>query len=180
MKHLNNYILEKFEINKNTIKQNNPDKLTGDKVILYSDRWTYDEEDKDDKDVLWVDCQDILDTIEKKYSNFMCTKYHSLSTSKSIYGGYDPDNEIFSISSASLKEVIDEVITGRDLGYEIRIVGGHIEIDCINSGSSATYYIYSLSPETFDRLSAWWEGDEEVENVKFLYEPNSIVPIKNF
>lgn len=170
MKLINNYISEKLVINKQIKGQYNPDLLNQENIVLYKS----EEDDWQDEDY-----REEIKNIEKNYSYFMCTKFSSLGSSKSIKGGYDPDNDIYDIQEYDLEHIVDNVITGKDLGYDVRLTGGHIEIDCINSGSRATYYIYSLSHETYDKLAAWWEGDEDVDNLKFLYQKGAIIPIED-
>ena len=177
MKTLKSIIFEKLIINRNIQpSQQDVDDLTGDNITLYSDR---ECDDEDMQDIQCDYCQNMLNKINNHKDNcgFICTKFKSLGQSKSIKGGYDPNNDIYFISD-DLNEFIDKIITGKDSGYELRLVGGHIEVDCINSGSSATYYIYQLDKTAWEQMESWWRGDEEVDNVRFLYKEGSIIPIE--
>ena len=171
--------LLEFLIDSNTKIEVDVDNLTHNKKpeILYSDRWDF--EDDNDMDIQWEDCKVELGSINQDCkTGFLCTKFNSLGKSKSIRGGYDPDNDIYTITD-DLDEIIDKVITGNDYGYEVRLVGGHLELECINSGSSATYYIYQLEAKAWDNIELWWQGDETVDNLKFLYNDKAIIPIKS-
>jgi hypothetical protein len=78
-----------------------------------------------------------------------------------------------------ITKVIDtEIITGKDLGYEARMVNGHIEIDCINSGSRATYYIYAIKEDVIDEIDDWLDGDAEYDMWEFLVKKENIIPIE--
>ena len=172
MKNLKNIILEKLIINKNIQSQFNPDNITNDKIVMYSDRW---DEDKDTLDMDWEDTKRQLEEIDKDLNcgGYMLLKFKSLGMVN------DPKKlEILDIGD-SLEPCIDTIITGKDYGYEVRLVGGHLEIDCINSGSCVTYYIYAIEKTAWDHLEAYWEGDDEVNSLAFLYRKESIIPIKD-
>ena len=173
MKQLYNIIQEKLVINKHSKIKYNVDSLTNDNITLYDDQ---ECDDEDMQDMQWDYCQNILNEIDKKLncSGYLILKFKSL-------GKLDPnklinDNHILGIDQY-LEKCIDEVITGKDYGYKVRLVGGHLEIDCINSGSCGTYYIYAIEKTAWDHLTAWYEGDDEVNSLAFLYAKESIVPI---
>ena len=81
----------------------------------------------------------------------------------------------------SLQTFIEsDIITGDDLGYEVRLKDGHIEIDAINSGSRGTYYIYACSDTVFEYIKDLYEDDEgEPEELyKLLFTEGEILPIE--
>lgn len=168
MKQLNNFIIEKLKINKD-IKVNNynPDELNNQNELFY-----------DSEDTSLVEESDyIIDDINNNAEGFFCCRYDSLSK---IYGKSEKvfEDTLYEIC-VDLHDMFEKVITGKDAGYEGRIKGGHIEIDCINSGSRSTYYIYSINKRGYDELCAWFEaGWEEVESLDFLYEEGTIEEIK--
>ena len=86
--------------------------------------------------------------------------------------------ESFHDYSDDLDNIKGRIITGHDLGYEVRISHGHIEIDCINSGSRATYYIYSLNDKSYEDIESWFDGDLENDKLDFLYQQGNIIPIE--
>ena len=174
MKNFKDIILEKLILNKSVKSIYNPDHLNNNKSVLYSDRWDFDEDE--DRDVSWESCQMDLNRIDdfvyKQHGGFMSFKYNSLSKSKDI------ENDIQDVDN-DLDNFIDKIITGKDYGYEVRVQNGHIEIDCINSGSHATYYIYALDSSAWDHLDAYWNrGDEDIKSLSFLYAKGSILEIK--
>ena len=77
--------------------------------------------------------------MENKYEHFICFRFYPISkcnaknlTDRLIEYDFDLQTLIES-----------DIITGNDLGYEVRLKDGHIEVDAINSGARATYYIYA-------------------------------------
>ena len=162
MKTLNNYIIEKFKINANNSKgasKYNPDELNNENAVLYDSE---DEGEEDgDNDVFFDDMKNNLDELDDKYQYFISLKFKPLSKIKdsnelfkSIHG-LIPDDD-------SLKSMItDNIIDGRDLGYEVKLVGGHIEVHCINSGSRGIYYIYALNKDIYEKISDWYSNFEE-------------------
>lgn len=168
-------IIEGLKIGSKTkIGGYNPDELNGDHIKIYD---SDDGEDENDKDAFWEDFESWMDNIEKNYDGFIFCKFKSLSQSKNL------DNDIFEYST-NLSDVIkDKIITGNDYGYEVRLVQGHIEIDCINSGSRGDYYIYALSEEIYDNVKMWFEGDldddDEIKDLSFLLEKGNIIPIED-
>ena len=188
MKKINNFILEKLKISKTSfmlekLKINSKSKICGYgvdrlndiKTVLYSD---IDNEKKDEDDVA-VEYNDFIDTIENidgEYPGFIVSRYNSLEKIKG------KDNKVFIKTvndySNNLSEIKDRIITGKDLGYEVRLAYGHLEFDCINSGSRATYYVYALSHEAYSWVELWFEGDEGFQDLNFLYEEGNIIPIE--
>ena len=174
MKSINLYISEKLIINKNTKVSFNPDELNGDEELLYS---SSDYEDEDDDNIAWEDCDNEISSIDRKFDYFLMTRFNSLSESKDLEKdlyAYAPCQE-----NGDLHDLINDDVITKSQGLDIRLKGGHIEVDAINSGSRATYYIYALSHEAYDEISAWYEGEEEeVPSLDFLFKPESILEIK--
>lgn len=174
MKSLSSHIIEKLVINKDLkIDKYNPDELNGDNEILYNSQ---DYDNEDDNSVAWEDCDEIIMSIDKEYDYFLMTRFKSLRNSK------DLEKDLYAYSPCQESNDIHDLINinpiTKSQGLEIRLTGGHIEIDAINSGSRATYYIYALSHKAYDEISAWFEGgDEEVESLDFLFKPGSILEI---
>lgn len=174
MNPISQYISEKLLINKNIKIQFNPDELNGDEELLYS---SSDYEDEDDNSIAWEDCDNEISSIDKKFDYFLMTRFNSLSESKDLEKdlyAYAPCHE-----NGDLHDLINDDAITKSQGLDIRLKGGHIELDAINSGSRATYYIYALSHEAYDEISAWYEGgEEEVPSLDFLFKPESILEIK--
>lgn len=170
MKTLKSIIHERLIINKHIKPSFNVDDLTNDDITLYNDR---ECDDEDMQDMQWDYCQNILDEINNHKGNcgFICTKFKSLGKSKKI-------EEDLVFVEEDLDDIVSKIITGKDYGYEVRLVGGHLELECINSGSSGTYYIYKLSPLAMGHMQDWWDGDEDQKSLAFLYGEESIVPIE--
>ena len=171
MKTLTNFIQEKYLINNDTNTEVDLDNLTKEKIVLYDDT-AYDEEDIDDKDGDWYNCTEDLKNINNEYDHFLAFKGKSIMNISST-----AQNDVFSIKEyynykLDLYDILYKIINN-DLGYAIRINGGHIEIDCINSGSRCTYYIYAISGE----------GDCKIEDEEFLdfytdYDHKYVIPIE--
>ena len=169
-------IIEALKINsKSKVGKYDPDRLNNEEFVLYDDT-AYDGEDEDDKDIDWEDCEKELETIQREYDYFFVTKFEPISKIK------DFEKSIYHIDE-SLDDIKDKIITGKDYGYAIRVSYGHMEIDCINSGSRATYYIYALTHEAYDKMICWWESPDELEGkndeekLSFLFEEGNIVEI---
>ena len=152
MKQLTQYIQEKLKINsKSKINVYNPDFLNNIEEVIYDD-----EGDEHELDSKWNYCESELKRINKNYSGFIVAKWDPLSELE------DFDNNI-SLSS-DLEDIKDDIISGKDLGYEVRLSHGHLEIDCINSGSRATYYVYALKDTAYADVELYFDGEGEDEN----------------
>lgn len=169
MKELLMFIQEKLIINKDSKLKHNIDSLNDDDMILISDRNTDSKPSDDDLEEII----DKLDDIDKKIfcAGYLIMKSVSLSKSKNL------EKDIIDIDQY-LYRAIKSIINYKDLEHEIRIVGGHIEIDCINFDSCCTYYIYAIESTAWGHLEDWWSGDEETKSLAFLFAKNSIVPIE--
>ena len=170
MKKLNQFIKEGLKVStKSKIKDSyDPDYLDeGQKEMLYDDT---DYEDEDEQNVAWNDCNRILIKIDKDIDGFLLMK-NFISKSKNIENDY---KDIFKY----LEDCKDEVVTGNDYGYAFRLNNGHLEIDCINSGSRGTYYIYGLSKEGYELIDDWQQGEVEDKTLEeILYQQGVIEPI---
>lgn len=176
MKNINLYIIEKLHLDKNIKNQFNIDNISpNDEVYLYDD--DADVEEEGDRDIFWDDCKSELKTLNKKYLGFIVFQFDSLG---SIKGDID-DNKIYMLDG-DLDNVTDKIITGKDLGYDVKIKGGHLEIHCINSGSRGIYYIYALSERGLNICSEYERGENnEPENLNFLKTDEDhkyIIPIE--
>ena len=178
MKEINTYIVEKLTLSQKKT-YTSIDSLTGDNLVMYSDRW---DEDEDTLNMDWEDAQSQLKEIDKDLDcgGYLIIKYKSLGEiqNKKIENNISVLDQCLQSIEKDLETCIDTVITGKDYGYEIRMVGGHLEIDCINSGSCVTYYIYAIEKTAWDHLEAYWEGNDEVNSLAFLYAEGSLVPIE--
>jgi len=173
MKTLNNYIIEKFKINSHNSKgasKYNPDDLNGDDTLIYSDM-----NNEDDEGDSYNDFIDTMESINSNYTHFIVCKFNSLSK---IEGKTNIYEKTINDYSDDLNNIKGRIITGHDLGYEVRISHGHIEIDCVNSGSRATYYIYSLNDKSYEDIESWFDGDLENDKLDFLYQQGNIIPIE--
>ena len=178
MNNIKEYIIEKLKINSNSKVNDDfdPDRLTDRRFVLY-DSQSYDNEDEEVLE--WDECLDTL----KSYNNqinggFFVCRYEPITKTKKISTTiYHIDNDLMKIKN--------KVFTGNDIGYELRYEYGHLEFDCINSGSRRTFYIYGLSQEGYDKLDIWWnypdelEGDTDEEKLSFLFEEGNIIPIED-
>ena len=136
MKNLKDIILEKLKINSNSKVSNkfDPERLTDHRFVLY-DSQSYENED--DETVDWKDCEDSLMSYGDQAAGFIACD-NPISKIKN----YSKD---IALTDDDLLSLRDRIVTGKDLGYEIRYEYGHLEFDCINSGSRRTFYIYGLS-----------------------------------
>lgn len=164
MKTLLETINEKLKVTKSGYKFN-PD-IMNDKTIILYDSSNYDDVEEESSD--WSDCNSLLDKLEKDIDGFLLMN-EPISKSKNLEK--DADN-IYTYWD----DIKDKVITGKDHGYCIRINSGHIEIDCINSGSSNTYYVYGLSKDGMIKLEEWFAG-EEYELKDLLLDENNYIAI---
>jgi hypothetical protein len=167
---------DEFEIIRNSININeklvltnkskigkpyNPDELNDDNdepEILYSDM---EEDNADDE---WDCFKEDMKYLEDKYYGFLVTQFTSLSniTVKEL------ERKLWRNSRQLIDDIIDEIVNGKAMGYEISLVGGHIEIDCINSGSRGTYYVYAFdNDENYIKMIDWAGNDISDEE---LYE----------
>ena len=167
MKSLKQFINEKILINKTSKYSYNPDYLSSHS----SEMW-----DSEDEDSYYENFIEDINYLEEKYDHFICFRFYSISecnvknlTDRLIE--YDLD----------LQTLIEKrIITGNDLGYEVRLKDGHIEVDAINSGSRGTYYIYACSDEVFEYIRDFYELDEgeSEELYKLLFTEGEILPIE--
>ena len=157
MKKINTYIIEKLKkLNRSSTFKYNPDDLNNDNEVLYTDRG-----DEDDQDIMWNECKYQLDKINDTYDGFILFKFKPILEMDLVnYGVYN--------LNTNLEELINIVITGKDAGYEVRLKGGHLEIECLNSGSSSIYYIYALNSENYNLVKDWWMSEDEPEDLNFL------------
>jgi hypothetical protein len=167
---------DEFEIIRNSININeklvltnkskigkpyNPDELNDDNdepEILYSDM---EEDNADDE---WDCFKEDMKYLEDKYYGFLVTQFTSLSniTVKEL------ERKLWRNSRQLIDDIIDEIVNGKAMGYEISLVGGHLEIDCINSGSRGTYYVYAFdNDENYIKMIDWAGNDISDEE---LYE----------
>lgn len=177
MNKLSIYIQEKLKINSNSKVDNkfDPERLTDHRFVLY-DSQSYENENEEA--IEWKDCEDSLMSYDSQADGFFICKSEPISKIKNF------EKSIYHIG----KDLIlcrDKVISGHDLGYEIRYEYGHLEFDCINSGSRTTYYIYALSENAYDKMITWdvspneLEGDTDEEKLAFLFEEGNIIPIED-
>jgi len=147
MKDLNKYIQESFKIGRNKIVNHDYadlDNLTSYNITLY------DSDLDDEEHSNWHEWIMIRNDINDNYNTFLRCKFKSLmEISDENTAEIDLFKNLMELSEEDnfLTHLIQKTITGRDLGYEIRLKGGHLEIYCINSGSQTTYYIYALTKE---------------------------------
>lgn len=149
MKTISNYISEKLNLSKDTFKMvYNPDILNDDDILILS---------MDDENIEYFD--EVIDTINGKYDAFIKCYDHSLNTLLTN-NKYHAKIENWLDDSDSLYKLVKSIMTGRDAGYEVKLKTGHIEIDCINSGSRVTNYIYAVNQEIYDDIDDWFSGDD--------------------
>lgn len=176
MKPLILYVFEKLKINSNSKVDNkfDPERLDDHRFVLY-DSQSYENEDEEAID--WEDCEELL----KEYNNHV---YGFIVCNEPISKIKNYNKNII-MNDQDLLFIRENIISGKDLGYEIRYEYGHIEIDCINSGSRATYYIYGLSEEAYEKIVNWFdnpdelEGDTDEEKLDFLFKEGNILAIEN-
>lgn len=147
------------------------DNLNKTEETIYDD---IEYDDSDESDFHWHECEKFFKRIEQEYQYFITLKFDSIMKSKDL-----GNNIIF--YSDNLIDQYESIITGKDMGYAVKYVKGHIEIDCINSGSRATYYIYAVSDDAYLKISDWFDGyiDKDKSYLEFLKkEENAIIPIE--
>ena len=157
----NSAINEKLVLtNKSKIgKPYNPDELNVDEEeVLYSDM------DEENSETEWDSCKEDLKYLEDKYYGFLVTQFKSLSD----INVNELERTLYRNSRQLIDDIIDEIVNGKDLGSEISLVGGHLEIDCINSGSRGTYYVYAFDDDENYKKMIDWAGNDLSD--KELYE----------
>lgn len=178
MKQLSQYLIEKLHVSKYQDKYN-PDELDSDTYVLY-DSQSYENED--DEAVEWEDCNDTLERFNKNYVGFIVCKWKSLGDLMKSNNLKDIEKTLNDYSD-DLTEIKDRIITGKDLGYEIKLNKGHLEFNCLNSGSRATYYVYALDGPAFADIETWFDtpedldGNDDSEKLSFLFQKGNIIPI---
>ena len=167
MKSFKQFINEKILINKTSQYSYNPDYLPGHS----SEMW-----DSEDEESYYEDFIEDINYLENKYEHFICFRFYPISKCN-VKNLTDRLME-YDISLQTFIE--SDIITGDDLGYEVRLKDGHIEIDAINSGSRGTYYIYACSDKVFEYIKDLYEDDEgEPEELyKLLFTEGEILPIE--
>lgn len=165
MKTLIETIDEKLKVTKSGYKFN-PDIMNDKNIILY-DSTNY--EDEDEEYIYLKEYKELMRQIENDIEGFLLTN-ELISKSKNI------ENDIDNVY-IYLDDITDKIITGKDYGYRVSINSGHIEIDCINSGSSNTYYIYGLSKDGLIKLEEWFDGEEEYELKDLLFDEKNYTTI---
>lgn len=174
MKQLKEIIFEKLKINKNSKSIHNVDDLTNDDITLYDDQ---ECDDEDMQDMQWDYCQNILNEINKKFDGFVVCRWKSLTKSTDL-------EKSINDYSADLDCIKERIITGKDLGYEVKIVKGHLEFYCVNSGSRATFYVYALSNKGYELIKQYFDEPESLDvdstedKLKFLFDDGIILPIE--
>ena len=176
MKELNIYLIEKLHLDKHISNQFNIDEISEkDEIYLYDD--DADVEEEGDRDIFWDDCKSELETLNKKYLGYIVFQFDSLGSIKK-----DITDDVIYMIDGDLGVITDKIISGKDLGYDVKIKGGHLEIHCINSGSRGIYYIYALTQEGMNICSEYERGEsDEPENLNFLKtdeEHKYITPIE--
>jgi hypothetical protein len=161
MKSLVETINEKLKITKGC-GNFNPDETDSNVTTIY-------DSDCEDEEAEWDDFCYLIDKLEKDIDGFLLMD-EQISKSKNLEN--DADNVYI-----YWDDIKNKIITGKDYGYRVRIDSGHIEIDCINSGSSNTYYVYGLSKDGLMKLEEWFEGEEEYELKDLLFDENNYVII---
>ena len=178
MKNLSQYLIEKLHVSKYQDKYN-PDELDSDTYVLY-DSQSYENED--DEAVEWEDCSDTLERFNKNYVGFIVCKWKSLGDLMKSNNLRDIEKTLNDYSD-DLNEIKKRIITGKDLGYEIKLNKGHLEFNCLNSGSRATYYVYALDGSAFADIETWFDtpedldGNDDSEKLSFLFQKGNIIPI---
>lgn len=165
MKTLLETINEKLKVTKSGYKFN-PNIMNDKNIILY-DSTNY--EDEDEEYIYLKEYKELMRQIENDIEGFLLTN-ELISKSKNI------ENDIDKVY-IYLDDITDKIITGKDYGYRVSINYGHIEIDCINSGSSNTYYIYGLSKDGLMKLEEWFDGEEEYELKDLLFDEKNYTTI---
>ena len=167
MKSFKQFINEKILIDKTSKYSYNPDYLP-----RHSSEMWYSE----DEESYYEDFIEDINYLENKYEHFICFRFYPISKCN-VKNLTDRLME-YDISLQTFIE--SDIITGDDLGYEVRLKDGHIEIDAINSGSRGTYYIYACSDTLFEYIKDLYEDDEgEPEELyKLLFTEGEILPIE--
>ncbi len=143
MKRIDTYIQEKLHINKNVKLVYNPDDLNNIEIVLYSD---YSDEDNEQRDQDFIDMQDFIEETDNKYDGHFIILYDiSKRTYHNVLNDIKNSTELDITHNDTLSNIYSNIVTGKDAGYEFKLWHGHVEIDCINSGSRNTYSIYAIS-----------------------------------
>ena len=177
MKTLNTFITEKILINKQTNIGFDPDNLKCDdkfykNAILYNSE---NNEDEDEDNAEYEEFERLMWETNDLNEGFIVTRIESLSKAKYIENVIDD-------CSDDLPKLIKNIITRKDLGYEVHSINGHLEIDCIRSSriktDIETYYIYALSREGYKEIKDWFNanswGDKDNIDIKELINDKNI------
>jgi len=166
MRKLDLYITEKLKLNQNSKNEFSLDDMSeGTNMVLYDD--TDIDPDEDNSEDLWEQCTADLENIDDNYEGFIIFKWYSI-TDK--HWKHIDEDSIYKYYG-DIDDVKNAIITGRDLGYAIRLKDGHMEIDCINSGSRGRYYIYALTKNGFSIVYDYMRGyDDTYKDLDFFWE----------
>lgn len=163
MININQYILEKLKISKDSKYKFNPDEMEGPSILFYDDS---DPDEESDYDYL----KDVLDKIDNEYEGFALFRWDSISDCKDFY-------KSFEMVTSDLKRITERAMDGRSMGYAVKLDKGRLIIDNINSGSRASYYIYALTNDGYNKLTDFLE--EEIEDTSIFFDENNFVQIKD-
>lgn len=174
MKEIHKFIQEKLIINKDTDCHYDPNDLNNESEELF-DTSSYE----DDNDLGAEEYDSIINHVadlfekNKAYGAF-AIRGHTLTELKEK--NIDVNRIKYELNRNS-DELIDKLFTWKDQGYKLRLHHGHIELDCINSGSRVTWYIYGLAEDAFIHVEDYFDGEDYVKNLDFLYKPEMVVEI---
>ena len=162
MKHLCNFINEKLKINKHSRLYFNPDQLCDENVVF---------DLIDDFDDTPEDLAMIINGVDDQFSLFCSFKFAPLSK---LDFTKPKDQDALKDYMDSFRKIYEGIVTGRDLGYELRFINGHIEIHCINSGGRGIYYIYAINDDFEEMLTNAFE-DDNFEILSILQTDENII-----
>lgn len=164
MKSLSDLLTEKLHINKNYQNAFNPDDFNNDNIKLWNS-------EDDDQDIEYQDLESWLDNLSDKFDGFIRINDEPLSKNDNFENVCTYDDDVTGL--------VLTLLTGRDAGYEIRLVSGHIEVDAINSGCRRHFYIYALTKNANELVCKWLDDEEDVSNLKFLFKKGYIAEIQD-
>ena len=173
MKTINQYIVERLKLNKDSKIKYDPNFIEAYEEVLYD---SSDASDEYEDESNWNSCERMIDKLNKNYDGFIWCKYDKLMN--------DPkkDYNIENISD-DLNNLSNDIIgKGDAYNYEYVLKDGHLEVRMGFNGGHSTQYVYALNGENWNKLYDYYNGyldeDDEFEDLSFLFEKGNIEMMK--
>ena len=168
MKRINNYIIEKLKINKDSKSKDskNADHLNDDDIVIYSEII----EGGKSPDYL----NKVFRKFDDEYAGFISYKNKKLSEIKNV-----KDLNIYEYGSY-ISDIKTNINNNHDY-ISVKLVGGHIEFTAstyINGSGYDVFYIYALKENAFNQIRKFYENTNK-SSLEFLFDYKNIEKISN-